>query len=425
MCIRDREDQYAGEAVFSHLLDFVSELLFCPRTEHGAFVPELVSQECRNLQNAMQSVLDDKSAYCERQLLRAMCRGERYACGRLGEPEELDKIDVRTLWAHDKSVLASSRVELFYLGSKSVGEAEALLQPLGDGALDGGFYAESYRRLSERSAAWADARYVRGNRRNVCWNSTADYLLLYPCITADSAGGNLSTEEYAFGGGYVHRVGRFDLAIRGDYRAGQEYRQVDPRPHNVVSDFTIKLGVGMQFPQYVLGLDLQGRLYKQDQDIDFFYPPGASSSELYMTGLGSYYTRYSLNSESFNIGYDGKGCLLAAQLMPRHAKGWYARAAFESLTTERLNKSNNTVPITRLKTRQATLSAAYRSGRWSLRAGGGYELRRSIEMIADRTGHSVIVDEQAMYKNRIWHADAEATVEWRRGTVNYLSLIHI
>ena len=59
------EDQYAGEAVFSHLLDFVSELLFCPRTEHGAFVPELVSQECRNLQNAMQSVLDDKSAYCE------------------------------------------------------------------------------------------------------------------------------------------------------------------------------------------------------------------------------------------------------------------------------------------------------------------------------------------------------------------------
>lgn len=207
---------------------------------------------------------------------------------------------------------------------------------------DGGFYAESYRRLSERSATWADARYVRGNRRNVCWNSTADYLLLYPCITADSAGGNLSTEEYAFGGGYVHRVGRFDLAIRGDYRAGQEYRQVDPRPHNVVSDFTIKLGVGMQFPQYVLGLDLQGRLYKQDQDIDFFYPPGASSSELYMTGLGSYYTRYSLNSESFNIGYDGKGCLLAAQLMPRHAKGWYAVPHSKAL-----RRSGSTNPTTR------------------------------------------------------------------------------
>lgn len=124
------EDQYAGEAVFSRLLDFVSELLFCPRTENGAFLPELVRQERENLRNAMHGVLDDKGAYCERQLLRTMCRGERYACGRLGEPEALDKIDAHTLWAHDKSVLASSRVELFYLGSKSAEEAEALLRPL-------------------------------------------------------------------------------------------------------------------------------------------------------------------------------------------------------------------------------------------------------------------------------------------------------
>ena len=112
------EDQYAGEAVFSRLLDFVSELLFCPQTENGAFLPELVRQERENLRNAMHGVLDDKGAYCERQLLRTMCRGERYACGRLGEPEALDKIDAHTLWAHDKSVLASSRIELFYLGSK-------------------------------------------------------------------------------------------------------------------------------------------------------------------------------------------------------------------------------------------------------------------------------------------------------------------
>ncbi len=124
------EDQYVGEAVFSQLLDFVSELLFCPRTETGAFVPELVRQERQNLQNAMQSVLDDKSAYCERQLLRAMCPGERYACGRLGEPEALEGLDETALWRQYETVLASSRAELFYLGSKSAGEAEALLQPL-------------------------------------------------------------------------------------------------------------------------------------------------------------------------------------------------------------------------------------------------------------------------------------------------------
>ena len=124
------EDEYAGEAVFSRLLDFVSELLFCPRTKNGAFLPELVRQERENLQNAMRGVLDDKSAYCERQLLRSMCRGERYACSRLGEPEALEELTEATLWRQYETVLASSRAELFYLGSKSAGEAEALLQPL-------------------------------------------------------------------------------------------------------------------------------------------------------------------------------------------------------------------------------------------------------------------------------------------------------
>ena len=124
------EDQYAGETVFLQLLDFVSELLFCPQMENSAFLPQLVQQERQNLQNAMQSVLDDKGAYCERQMLRSMCRGERYAYGRLGEPEELDAIDARTLWRHYESLLASSRVELFYLGSQSADEIAVQLRPL-------------------------------------------------------------------------------------------------------------------------------------------------------------------------------------------------------------------------------------------------------------------------------------------------------
>ena len=115
---------------FLQLLDFVSELLFCPQMENSAFLPQLVQQERQNLQNAMQSVLDDKGAYCERQMLRSMCRSERYACGRLGEPEELDAIDARTLWTHYESLLASSRVELFYLGSQSADEIAVQLRPL-------------------------------------------------------------------------------------------------------------------------------------------------------------------------------------------------------------------------------------------------------------------------------------------------------
>lgn len=295
-------------------------------------------------------------------------------------------------------------------------EQEAVLQAEGDAATEGSFRAESYLRLDERSVVWADARYVRGNRRNVCWNSTADYLLLYPYVLADSVGGDLSMEEYAFGGGYARRFGRFDLAIRADYRAGQEYRQVDPRPHNVVSDFTLHFGAGWEFTRYVLAAELTGRLYKQKQSVTFLDPRGANTSELFMTGLGGYFYRYS-GMEDRSVDYDGKSYRAAIQLVPLEGRGWYARLAFEDFSTGRMYRQNNHIPVSSLRTRQVTAAAGCRAGRWSLRAGAGYEQRDGTEMIADRNGQGRIVDEQPMYRNRLWMTDVEATVEWRhKGT---------
>ena len=297
-------------------------------------------------------------------------------------------------------------------------EEEARLQPLGDGALEGGFYAESFRRLDDRSVVWADARYVRGNRRNVRWNSTADYLLLYPYIVADSVGGDLTTEEYAFGGGYARRIGRFDIALRGDYRAAQEYRQVDPRPHNVVSDFTVRLGAGMELGRSVLILDLRGRLYKQNSRISFFNETN-TVRELFMAGLGSILQRYSGKSGSTLTAYTGRGYAVAAQLMPHRPEGWYARAEYSRFTTDRNYRPNNSIPVSTLRTQRGEAHVAYRAGRWSLGAYAARSQRLGIEMVADRTGQGTPVDRQAMYENRIWQAGAEATVEWRRGNRRY------
>ena len=67
-----------------------------------------------------------------------------------------------------------------------------------------------YLRLDERSVVTAGASYERGRTDNVRWNSTADYRLLRPFVLADSVGGDLSTEEYAFRGAYVRRDGRIN-----------------------------------------------------------------------------------------------------------------------------------------------------------------------------------------------------------------------
>lgn len=121
-------------------------------------------------------------------------------------------------------------------------ESRPILQPEGDGALVGTFRADSYLRLDERSVVTAGASYERGRTDNVRWNSTADYRLLRPFVLADSVGGDLSTEEYAFRGAYVRRDGRINYGIGINYRARHEFRQVDPRPHNIVNDLTGTIG---------------------------------------------------------------------------------------------------------------------------------------------------------------------------------------
>ena len=124
------EDRYAGEPVFSRLLELTAELLLRPRTQGGVFVPQIVMQERQKLLDTIESTLDDKAEYCQTQLLRQMCRGEAYAVGRLGEAGSLAAVDEAALWAHYQKVLASSRAELFYLGSKPAQEVAALLRPL-------------------------------------------------------------------------------------------------------------------------------------------------------------------------------------------------------------------------------------------------------------------------------------------------------
>lgn len=124
------EDRYAGEPVFSRLLELTAELLLRPRTQGGVFVPQIVMQERQKLLDTIESTLDDKAEYCQTQLLRQMCRGEAYAVGRLGEAGSLAAVDEAALWAHYQKVLSSSRAELFYLGSKPAQEAAALLRPL-------------------------------------------------------------------------------------------------------------------------------------------------------------------------------------------------------------------------------------------------------------------------------------------------------
>lgn len=125
------EDRYAeGEPVFQSMMQFLRSLMLDPCLEDGGFVAEYVAGEKQNLINTIESRLNEKRAYAISRLLKHMCAGERYAVPRLGEKETLAQVDGKHLYAQWKNLLASSPVELFYLGQQPEEAVLEALEPL-------------------------------------------------------------------------------------------------------------------------------------------------------------------------------------------------------------------------------------------------------------------------------------------------------
>ena len=122
------QDEYVDEPVFAPVMAFLAELLLNPRLENGAFPEAVVDSEKLNLENAMLSRINDKRTYAASQLIRTMCAGQPYGIPRIGDPDDLTEITAKSLYAHYRELLATSRVELFYMGSLSPEAVTKVLQ---------------------------------------------------------------------------------------------------------------------------------------------------------------------------------------------------------------------------------------------------------------------------------------------------------
>ena len=126
------DDRFAmpGDKVMEPMLKFLGELLLKPCTRDGAFLPEIVESEKKNLIATIESELNDKRAYAMAQLFRAMCREDSYGVPRLGEKEQVAAITPKALYDHYQKILKESRMELFYVGAASLEQVADLVKPV-------------------------------------------------------------------------------------------------------------------------------------------------------------------------------------------------------------------------------------------------------------------------------------------------------
>ena len=113
-----REDLVpSGSDLFGETLSLMTELLYSPALSDGAFVPEYVESEKKNLADSVKALINNKNAYTYRKMIGLMCRDENYSVCELGNEKTIAEITPESLFRFWKSVTETAPLEVFYVGS--------------------------------------------------------------------------------------------------------------------------------------------------------------------------------------------------------------------------------------------------------------------------------------------------------------------
>ena len=229
-----------------------------------------------------------------------------------------------------------STVEAHY--GKSENEAYAKQFP--SGAEGFGVRAESFLRYKNGKRLWGSASYQNQKEKDLHWNESIDRTLIYPYFTADSIGGDMQTERYAFAGGYLKHYKRFGWGATLNYAAELASRNRDPRPKNISSDLRIKAGGALRdFHHLTLALHGSFEKYTQSNDLKFFSEMG-QPPVYHLNGLG-YYNNLLKGNHLRGI-YDGYGYGAGAQVVNQRGD-WYLAVDYGHLQVEKYIPDENNV----------------------------------------------------------------------------------
>lgn len=231
----------------------------------------------------------------------------------------------------------------------------------GRGHMLGNVEASSYMRLGRNTTVWGEATFSTGQHRDILWNNAGDYRLVGPYVLGDSIGGNLSTRSYSFMGGYSGERDGWTWGAQAAYLASISYRNRDPRDKIIISDLGIKIGASRKISSsYILAIGGTLRVYNQESDITF-YNPNNDIRTYAITGLGTYYARFSGNSGN-STAYSGLGYGGNISWLPTSLSGAYITADFNYLPMRQILREYNNLELTR-------------AGNYSLTVKGGYNFR--------------------------------------------------
>ena len=199
-----------------------------------------------------------------------------------------------------------------------------------------------------KATLWGNAYYVNGSTRNVRYNETTDFDLLYPYLMADTVGGKTQQEFYHFMGGFSYPLDKkWTIGAEGEYTARMEYRTRDPRPKNLTGDLRAKVGISYLLGGlHSIGAAVTARKYKQTNELKL-YNEVSVPTIYHLTGLGNDYYRFrGVNTSTYYKGYGVGGMLTYSQ---KDQRGWFAQAEYEYTNIDKIISTLNELPMATLE----------------------------------------------------------------------------
>lgn len=98
------------------VIDTLWEIVFNPLREGNKFNKEIVNREKENLRKIIEGKINNKRTYAIEKCLEEMCKTEKFSIYQLGYVEDLGNINEENLYKHYKELLATSPLEIFYVG---------------------------------------------------------------------------------------------------------------------------------------------------------------------------------------------------------------------------------------------------------------------------------------------------------------------
>lgn len=106
-----------GENLLQKTAVLLGEILLSPSTSGGLLISDYVESEKKNLIDDIRAGINDKRSYSIDRLFELMCQDEAFGINKLGSEKEAQTITAAALTKHYKSLIASSKIEVFYCGA--------------------------------------------------------------------------------------------------------------------------------------------------------------------------------------------------------------------------------------------------------------------------------------------------------------------